>query len=164
MNGRRQLLRGMAVTIVGMALAGGCADEKKQPQTTMSIDPANDELEADASVDPGNAAIIDGSVTYLQRIALPKGATVVVELFEISGATAATRIAHQRFTAETQVPIRFQLTYDRRRIDPARTYGLRARITVDGALWFVNDQPVLVLTRGNPASAQILLRRASASE
>ena len=159
---RRQMLRGIAVTIAGVGLTAGCAGEEKRSPPT-AIDLGDDDMSADTAIDPGNVAYIDGSITYLQRIAIPKGSTVLVELFDISGGgSQATRIARQRFATDSQVPVRFQLAYDRNRIDPARSYGLRARILVDGALWFVNDQPVPVLTRGNPTSVQIPVRPVSA--
>lgn len=161
-EGRRQMLRGITITLSGVALATGCAGgEKRSPAT--AIDLGDNDLSADAAIEPRNVAYIDGSITYLQRIAIPKGSTVLVELFDISAdGPQATRIARQRFATDSQVPIRFQLGYDRTRIDPARAYGLRAQILVDDALWFVNDQPVPVLTRGNPTSVQILVRPAAA--
>lgn len=160
--GRRQMLRGITITIAGVALAAGCAGGEKQSPAT-PIDLGDNDLSADAVIEPRNVAYIDGSITYLQRIAIPKGSTVLVELFDISnGGSQATRIARQRSTTDSQVPIRFQLAYDRTRIDPARSYGLRAQILVDDALWFVNDQPVPVLTLGNPSSVQISVHPATA--
>jgi hypothetical protein len=39
---------------------------------------------------------------------------------------------------------------------------VRAQILVDGALWFLNEQPEPVLTRGNPGGAQVFVRPAAA--
>lgn len=119
---------------------------------------------ADAAVDPASAGLITGTVSYRQRIALPKSATVVVELFDMSDAKAPARIARSGTAAGGQVPLRFQLTYDRGRIDPGRPYALQASILVDRAAWFVTDRPVPVLTQGNPSTVDILLRQASARE
>jgi putative lipoprotein len=157
------MLRGIAVTIGWVALTAGCAGEEKKQSPAPAIDLDDNDLSADAAIEPGNVGYIDGSITYLQRIAIPKGSTVLVELFDISGGgTRATRISRQHFATDSQVPIRFQVAYDRTRIDPARSYGLRAQILVDDALWFVNDQPVPVLTRGNSTGVQIPVRPAAA--
>jgi uncharacterized lipoprotein YbaY len=59
------------------------------------------------------------------------------------------------------VPIRFDLPYASSRIVSGHSYGVRVRILVDGALWFVNEQPAPVLTRGNRGGAQIVVRPAA---
>jgi uncharacterized lipoprotein YbaY len=117
----------------------------------------------DAMVASGRTdAAIGGTITYLQRIALPKDAVVVVSLLDLSRSPAAARIAENRFPAQGQVPIRFELPYDSTRVDTGHSYGVQAQILVDGALWFVNDRPAPVLTRGNPTTVQITLRPAPA--
>lgn len=159
---RRQVLWGIAGTL-GVVLAAGCGSKDKGTQPPR-VDYGDEDAAPEAPIDPANAGQIVGTITYRQRIALPKGAIIAVDLFDISNPTAPTRISGYRFATEGQVPIRFQLGYDRGRIDSARTYGVRARILVDRALWFVSDQPVPVLTRGNPSSIEILVRPASARE
>lgn len=158
-------LRILAVIMVGITAltAAGCGSggDLRQPQR---INYGDEDAVPEPAIDPANAGQIVGSIIYRQRIALPKGAIIAVDLFDISNLMAPTRISGNRFATEGQVPIRFQLTYDRSRIDSARTYGVRARILVDRALWFVSDQPVPVLTRGNPSSIDILVRPASARE
>lgn len=160
MDARRgpMLWRIFAITVVGVALAGCADDEKRLP--AVSIDPVEDVSTAEVVIDPASAAYVDGSIVYRQRIAIPRGSTVVVELLELAPATRP--VARQQFAVERQVPIPFQLAYDKGRVDPARSYGLRARILVDGALWFINEQPEPVLTRGNPSSVQIVVAPASA--
>ncbi|MEJ2301672.1 MAG: YbaY family lipoprotein [Anaerolineales bacterium] len=100
-------------------------------------------------------AQVSGSVTYLQRIALPPDALVVVRLEDISRADAAAEILfEQAFRTEgQQVPIPFALPYDPQDIDERNTYNLAARI-LDGEskLLFVSDTVVPVITRGNPTS------------
>ena len=75
-------------------------------------------------------AQVTGSVTYLQRIALSPAALVQVELVDLSRADApAVVLAEETIRPEHQVPIPFELVYDRSKIDPARRYGVQARIT-----------------------------------
>lgn len=160
MDARRgpMLWRIFAITVVGVALAGCADDEKRLP--AVSMDPGEDVSTAEVAIDPASTAYVDGSIVYRQRIAIPRGSTVVVEMLELAPSTRP--VAHQQFPVERQVPIPFQLAYDKGRVDPARSYGLRARILVDGALWFINEQPEPVLTRGNPSSVQIVVAPASA--
>jgi hypothetical protein len=40
-------------------------------------------------------------------------------------------------------------------------YGVRARIVVDGTLWFIDYRPDPVLTRGDPGGAKVLVRPAA---
>ena len=157
---RRNLAWGPALALLLATITPGCGGEKQTPLSPTANVEAVEEI-ADTPLDPHNEGTIDGSVTYLQRIALPRGAIVVVELFELSADGGnGTLVARHSFRAESQVPIRFQLGYDRSRISAARTYGVQVRILVDGALWFVNRQPEPVLTRGNPSSAQIIVQPA----
>ena len=103
-------------------------------------------------------AAIQGSVTYLQRIALTEGAVLEVVLLESAGADGPARaVAETAMDSPGQVPIAFTLPYDPASIDPARAYSLSARIE-DGGRAFVTPEPVPVLTGGAPATAEILLQ------
>jgi ABC-type transporter Mla MlaB component len=64
-------------------------------------------------------ARVTGTVTYLQRIALPPGAVLEVKLLDVSRAdAAAVTIAQQLIEpAGRQVPIAFELRYDPSRIE-----------------------------------------------
>lgn len=152
---------GLVAALLVATLAPSCGGGGKQTQPAPSTSIEAAEEIADIPVASGHEGMIDGSITYLQRIALPKGAMIIVELFELSsaGATAAL-VARRSFPAESQVPIPFRLDYDTSRISSTGTYGIRGRILVDGALWFVNNQPEPVLTRGNPSSVQIVVQPA----
>jgi uncharacterized lipoprotein YbaY len=154
------LMAAMAVAACGTDSGRGMPTATGRP-VVAAADPA---AGADAMVASGRTdAAIGGTITYLPRIALPKDAVVVVSLLDLSRSPAATaRIAENRFPAQGQVPIRFELPYDSTRIDTGQSYGVQAQILVDGALWFVNDRPAPVLTRGNPTTLQITLRPAPA--
>ncbi|HTZ47899.1 MAG TPA: YbaY family lipoprotein [Verrucomicrobiae bacterium] len=108
---------------------------------------------------------VTGSVTYLQRMALPPTAVIEVKLQDVSLADApAKAIAEQTYNlGERQVPVPFSLNFDPAKIDPKHTYSLSARITVDGKLVFISDKAYPVLTRGNSTQADIVLKPATAS-
>jgi uncharacterized lipoprotein YbaY len=110
--------------------------------------------------------MIEGTVTYLQRIALPPNAVVEVILEDISRADApAPVIARQIIeTNGKQVPIEFALQYDPTALDPKARYNLRARITVDGKLIWTSTQINSVLTDDAPVNnVEIMVQPVNAS-
>ena len=83
---------------------------------------------------------IRGTVIYLERIALPPGAEVRVELQHVSRADApAVVLASTRFEAEGAPPYPFELTYDPTDIDERMSYALRATISLGDELLFTTD-------------------------
>ena len=101
-------------------------------------------------------AKVTGTVFYLERIALPPGAVLKVQLADVSRADApADVIAGDSITVTTQVPIPFSLKYDPQRIVPSHTYAVQARIEVDGDLRFINTSSNPVITNGKPAFVDV---------
>jgi putative lipoprotein len=116
--------------------------------------------EGEAGTPAPPIAVLTGTVTYRERMALPEGAVVRVELRDVSRADAsAPLLATQEIRPTTQVPIAFELRYDPARIDPRHTYAVSARIEVDGTLWWINDTQHQVLTGGNPDRVEVVVRR-----
>jgi uncharacterized lipoprotein YbaY len=95
---------------------------------------------------------LNGTVAYLQRIALPPNAIIEVSLQDVSKADAPAEVLDsvQIPSAGRQVPIPFTLHYDPAQIDERYTYTISARITVDGVLRWISKTQNLVLTRGAP--------------
>ncbi len=104
-------------------------------------------------------AAVSGTVTYRERIALTPGATLVVDLWDVSLADAAAPlIARQTIASPGQAPIAFKVEYSRDDINPRNTYAILARIIEsDGRLAFTNDTAYEVITRGNPNTVDMLL-------
>lgn len=105
---------------------------------------------------------IMGTVTYREKIALPPNAVVEVRLEEVSRADAsATVLGEQKIeTKGQQAPIRFEIQYDPSQVDERLLYAVRARITVDGQLWFISTPAPLVLTRNDPrTNVEVEVRR-----
>jgi putative lipoprotein len=98
-------------------------------------------------------ASVTGSVTYLQRSALPPDTVVTVRIEDVSRADAPAEVIGEQViqTEGAQVPIPFEVTYDPGQIVENHSYSLRVRIE-DGAgnLLFINDTSVPVITRGHP--------------
>lgn len=104
-------------------------------------------------------ATLTGTVTYLQRIALPPDAVVHVTLADVSLQDApAQKVTEQIITEPGQVPVPFELTYDPKVIDPAHTYAVHARISAGDRLLFINTTAVHVITRGNPTAIEVVVQ------
>lgn len=104
-------------------------------------------------------ARVTGSVTYRERIALPPGYVLRVELLDVSRQdVAAERIAVVEMRPRRQVRIGYSLSYDPRRIVPSHTFSVSARIFIDGRLVFISDRINGIITRGRPNVADIVLR------
>lgn len=107
-----------------------------------------------AAVAPASAqtASVTGTVTYVQRIALPPDAVITVQLEDISLADApSVLIAEQVIPAEgRQVPFPYVLEYDPAVIVDNHSYNVRATIKQGEKLLFISDTITPVITRGAP--------------
>jgi len=105
------------------------------------------------------AAAITGTATHRERIAIPPGAVLEVELLDVAHQDApAERIATARIPVERQVPIPFTLPYDPARITPRGRYVVRAVLRLpDGRVIFRTDRVHPVLSGGAGSQVQLLL-------
>jgi uncharacterized lipoprotein YbaY len=107
-------------------------------------------------------ATVTGTITYTEEIALPaEGVVVTVKIEDVSRADApAVTMGQQVIENPGQVPIPFEVEYNPADIDERYVYALRARIEVDGKLWFINTSRYAVITRGNPTSdVEVLVQK-----
>lgn len=113
---------------------------------------------------PLNTEQVTGTVTYLQRAALPPNAVIEVQLADVSRADAPAKvIAEQSINlGQRQVPVPFSLNVDPAKIDPKHTYAVSAKITVGGELRFISDRSYPVLTNGKPAHVDVIVAPAEA--
>jgi len=102
--------------------------------------------------------VIRGSATYRERMALPPGTTLEVELIDVSKADApAVVLASESVPVVRQVPIPFAVSFDPAAIDQKNRYALTARLVKDGATLFRSTATTPVLTQGAGEAAEILL-------
>ena len=116
-----------------------------------------------APSDAQASGILTGTVTYLQRIALPPDSVIEVQLQDVSKQdVAAEFIACQTITtAGENVPIPFELSYDPAQIEDRFTYALSVRITINGQLAWLNTDRYAVLTGDAPVTGvEVLVRPA----
>jgi putative lipoprotein len=106
-------------------------------------------------------ATVTGTVTYLQRIALPPNTVVRVRLEDVSLADAPAKVLAEKEipTEGKQVPIPFELTYSPSDIQPSHRYSVRATITANNKLLFTSTTAYPVLTNGAPSEVKITLQQ-----
>ena len=84
--------------------------------------------------------VIEGSVIYRERMMLPRGARVEVQLVDVSLADApAVVLASATVTDAAASPVRYRLSYDPALVESGHRYALQARISIDDRLLFIND-------------------------
>lgn len=113
---------------------------------------------------PPKHDVVRGSATLSEPIALPATASFEAVLEDISRAdAAATPVGNSRLDPAGQPPLRFEIDYDRKVIDPSHRYAVRARIMADDRVIFTSDRVYPVLTGGAGDKVDIVMRPASAS-
>lgn len=107
-----------------------------------------------------DSAHVQGTVTYLQRSALPPDAIVEVRLQDVSRQDVAAEVlATQTIQLNgRQVPIPFALTYDATQIISSHTYAIQARILVEERLRFISTTAYLVITQGRPLTVEVIVQ------
>ncbi len=106
------------------------------------------------------AAQITGTVSYVQRVALPPEANIEVTFLDVSlQDTPAIQLGNQVIQAAgKQVPIPFAIRYDSRQIVSSHTYGVEVKIRVGERVIFASDTANLVLTQGRPSSVEVIVK------
>ena len=113
----------LAPVIAALAACGGSEEESA----------ANEEVVV--------MSTIEGTVFYRERMLLPPGAEVEVQLQDVSRADAlATVMASVMFTPEGAPPYPFAIEYTPGDIDERMRYSLRATISVDNKLMFTSTE------------------------
>ena len=157
---RRMLGLAALTAVLGLGLLTSCATRPADPQPAA---PGAAPATAPATAPLPSAAItaglrVSGTLSYLQRVALPPDSEVIVQLRDVSRMDGAAGVmAEQRFTARSQVPLDFELLVEPGKINSSKRYAVSARIVRAGRLLFINDKLHLVLTRGHGSRVDMLL-------
>jgi uncharacterized lipoprotein YbaY/uncharacterized lipoprotein NlpE involved in copper resistance len=113
-----------------------------------------------ASVSSAQTAHISGTVSYHERMALPASAIVEVRLDDVTRAGGTPPVVALTMVEQPgQVPIKFELPYETRKIAATGRYAVRATISDGGTVLFTSLDTVLVLTQGHGTHADLVLTR-----
>jgi putative lipoprotein len=150
---RRMRLVVLAIVIAALS---GCQSVSGPEHGTQGSTPATRTTEP---------TLVHGRAFYLERMMLPPGATLEVQLIDDAladaGATTAT-IASKSWSDLHGPPYEFALPYDSARIDASKHYSLRASLRdAQGHLEFATDSRVEVKP-GTTTTVEFRLVRAAA--
>ncbi len=157
--GQRWAFSGFRFTGEGLTLRGRGTEGAKTLRITQRGQPEVMCRAVPAVATPG---VVTGVATYSQRIALPPGVRLRVELRDVSRADAAAPLlaASEVLPAGNQVPLHWRLDYAAGKVTPGARLSLSARITdAAGQLLWVSDTftPVPVGAGRQHAEAEIRL-------
>ncbi len=104
-------------------------------------------------------AAVLGTVTAAQEAQLPKGATALIRLDDVSRADApAVTINQVELQGMAGFPFPFAVTYNPAQIDPRMDYAILVRINDgDGNLAFINTQAYIVITKDHPSVVEVMV-------
>ena len=99
--------------------------------------------------------VVRGSVLYRERIAMPTGAVVRVQLVSTPEHLPGDVVATTAVAEPGQVPVPFELRTERSRIPAGSEVSVEARIEVDGDLWWRSDEIVVEIGRTGSTTGEI---------
>lgn len=99
-----------------------------------------------------NQAQVTGTVTYLQRIALPADAVLRVQLVNTSRQDAPATVLAEQVGSAGGPPYPFSLGYDPVQIVANNTYAVQATIEIGGQARYRSTRAYLVITQGRPTT------------
>ena len=104
---------------------------------------------------------ITGTVSYLQRIALPPDAKLSIKLEDVLPPLLATKPIAEKIQPinGAQVPLAYELSYSTANITPSHRYQVRAAILAkDGSVLFTTTQMHPVVPEGGDVEVGILVQ------
>lgn len=105
------------------------------------------------------ADTVTGSVTWRDRMAVPQGAVLDVQLLDVSRMDVAAVPLSQMRHALDRMPFAFELAYDPALIDDRMTYAVQARVLVGDQVLYRSTTGYPVLTRGAGDRVEITVER-----
>ena len=102
--------------------------------------------------------VLRGNVTYLRRTPLPPDADLVVQLRQLSAPGEPPRlVVERRIESPGQIPIAFELRYDRRTIDVTRRHELAALVLRGEQTLLMSGSAYPVLSGRYPDQVEVVL-------
>lgn len=108
----------------------------------------------------GGSGQVSVEASFRERLALEPGVRLEASLLDVSRADAAAVVVGKTVLEDVgNPPYRFTIAYDQAAIGANHRYAVRVVLMKDSRLLFTTDQVYPVLTDGNLATAQVLLKR-----
>ena len=98
-------------------------------------------------------ATVSGNVVSKESVTLPDGATIQVQIQDVSLADAAAKIIGEETIdgGGKSLPIPYEVAYDASTIEDRNSYSMSVRIEdKDGSLIYISDTNTPVITNGSP--------------
>lgn len=103
---------------------------------------------------------ISGQALYLDRIALPQNAVFKATLEDVSLMDApSVTLGSVTVSPAGQVPIPFEIIYNRDDIKKGHSYSVRGKITVDEKLIYITDTSSFVLNGKDDSHIKLMMKR-----
>lgn len=106
---------------------------------------------------------VTGTVLADAPTALSSGARLTVRLLDVTRAEGDAILVTQNSTPISAIPAEFVLPYNVADVNSIRTFAIDATVMDNGAIAFVSQGRVRVLTQGNPKRVNVQLARAMQS-
>lgn len=101
---------------------------------------------------------IGGTVIYITNTKLPDTAMFEIRLLRLDrDGNIETVLASDSLAKPSSMPLEFWLPYQPGLIESNQAYAMDAKVVAAGRILFVSQQPVPVLTRGNPTNVEIVV-------
>jgi putative lipoprotein len=147
---RRSLTVSLAAALAAVMLPG-CTTVEPAPAT--------------AAAAAARPKVLQGSVLYRDKAALPDDAQVRVQLVDVQAEPQPAVVAETVFaSAGKQVPLPFSLPIDPARVKEGRSYAVRAYIAFGGSTRYVTTARVNVDPQALPESVAILVSPGAADK
>ena len=98
-------------------------------------------------------AAVSGNIVSQESVTLPEGATVQVQIQDVSLADAPAKVVGEQSIdgSGEHLPIAYEVAYDPAGIEDRNAYSMSVRIEdAEGKLIYISDTNTPVITRDNP--------------
>ena len=145
-------MRLLLLLVLANGLAAGCTPRVGGSPVSPNTSTAPVSVPGVPASAAAASAVLNGTVTYRARIALPDSATIHVRIEDVSLADVPARVvSEQTFMPVRQVPVPFARAYDPATIAVRRRYAVRAEIRdAAGTLRWTTTTHTPVFTQGGP--------------
>ena len=105
-----------------------------------------------------NGPGIGGTVIYITNTKLPDTAMFEIRLLRLDrDGNIEAVLASDSLAKPSSMPLEFWLPYQPGLIESRQAYAMDAKVVAAGRILFTSQQPVPVLTRGNPTNVEIVV-------